>query len=544
MRRGATQGRINNLQFSVRDTGIGISQEKRRTIFREFEQADSSTTRRYGGTGLGLAISSRLVELMGGRIWVESVPRRGSTFHFTTRMEVGSEQGLAKTLPVSLGGSPVLIVDDNQTNRLILEEMVTNWGMVPVQAASVQEAQELLEAATAERRFRLVLSDVNMPDVDGFQFAEWIRARMELSQLPVILLTSGARMGDQHRREQLGIAASLMKPIKQSELYNTIVRVLGVTPTQQPSEKPAAAEQERPLRVLLAEDSLFNQRLAVTLLEKRGHQVTLAQTGRAAVEAFERETFDVILMDVQMPELDGLEATEQIRRREQDDGLPRTPIIAMTAHALKGDREHCLDIGMDEYVSKPIDPEQLFATMGRIVPPLEEGIVLDFEEEPESPGLEDATDDQNAPAESLADASPSADDSGERSTLDSEVGESGTLDYGDVVDFEAAKTRVGGRMETVKTLALILRQECPKLLQQLAAAMQAEDAKEMRRAAHTIKGSSGHFLAQRVVAAAKKLEEMGERAEFTDAAAAFTDLEQEVACLCDAIDSTFGSRSP
>ena len=507
VRCGATKGQNTNLHFAVRDTGIGISQEKCRTIFREFEQADTSTTRRYGGTGLGLAISSKLVDLMGGRIWVESVPRRGSTFHFTVAMNLGDQKELPRTIPVALDGSRVLIVDDNETNRLILEEMVSNWGMVPVQADGVETARQLLDAASGKmEQFRLVLSDVNMPDTDGFQFTEWIRNHDVLSATPVILLTSGGRMGDQARRDQLDVAANLMKPVKQSELYNTIIRVLGVTVPARMQHAPAAATETRPLKILLAEDSVFNQKLAVTLLEKRGHSVTVVVTGRQAVEFAERETFDIILMDVQMPEMDGLEATQAIRARERESGCQPTPIIAMTAHALKGDRENCLDIGMDEYVSKPIDPVQLFNAIETLVGDREDGFVLDFAAEAELNEEEDSlvTDDK-------------------------------------IVDFEAAKTRVGGRMETVKTLALILLQECPKLMGQLQDAIEQQNAKEVRRTAHTLKGSSSHFLALRVVEAAQVLENYGECEEFDKAPEAYGRLQVEVDRLTQVIEETFAN---
>lgn len=509
VRRGATMGRTTNLQFSVRDTGIGISKEKCRTIFREFEQADSSTTRRYGGTGLGLAISSRLVELMEGRIWVESVPRRGSTFHFTTRMKLGDELDMKRVLPGMVSGSRVLIVDDNETNRLILDEMVTSWGMVPEQACSVDEARQLLTTATQQqRRFRLILSDVNMPDEDGFAFTQWIRNTSAIAATPVILLTSGGRMGDQQRRRQLGVAAHLMKPVKQSELYENIIRALGVTRADDVDRTSGAdiADSTPPLEILLAEDSVFNQRLAVTLLEKRGHTVTIANTGRQAVELSAEKAFDLILMDVQMPEMDGLEATQRIRDREQRQHGDRTPIVAMTAHALKGDRENCLDRGMDDYISKPIDQDQLFRTIAQFAgEPRAEADIQAVVETPE------------AQHESASSAEVVA----------------------DVVDLEAAKARVGGRKETVKTLALILVQECPKLLGQLDEAIQTRNAKEMRRAAHTIKGSSSHFLAKYVVSAAEVLEGFGERAEFEEAPQAYETLAHEVARMTQAIKTNF-----
>ena len=429
---------------------------------------------------------------------------------------------------MAIQGSRVLIVDDHETNRVILEEMATNWGMECVQADTVESAQRALHAAKeVGSPFRLVLSDVNMPGVDGFDFAEWIRAHIELADLPIILLTSGGRMGDIQRRDELGIAAHLMKPVKQSELYNAVVRALGVATPSEESESAPAPVMTRPLSVLLAEDSHFNQKLAVTLLERKGHTVTVASTGRQAVERFTEQEFDVVLMDVQMPEMDGLEATVQIRELECASGTPRTPIIAMTAHALKGDRENCLDMGMDEYVSKPIDPAQLFAAIEHLVRDSEDEVVLAFDEEAE---LQLAAEPEEAARPE--DAGDEPDDSN-----DVEVGES-VADG--VVDFDAAKERVGGRMETVKTLALILLGECPKLMGQLREAIDGQHAKEMRRAAHTIKGSSSHFLAKHVVAAAEVLERLGEQASFDDAEEAYAKLETEVDRMTGVIKATFG----
>jgi len=360
------------LHFSVTDTGIGIPGDKLGSIFEEFQQVDSSTTRTYGGTGLGLAISSRLVELMGGRIWVESELGEGSTFHFTARFDVAEDDlQLARLQTELVADLSVLIVDDNATNRRILRDMLLNWGMHPVVASSAREALQITKAAQARRDpIRLLLSDVNMPEVNGFTLAEWIRADPSLDQMLIIMLTSGGREGDGDRREKLKISTRLMKPLKQSELFDAIVTTLGVDAMRLVVRDPEPATPTittRPLRILLAEDNLANQKLAGGVLSKLGHQVSIAGTGRAALAAWETEPFDVILMDVQMPEMDGLEATKALRTLEQRQG-GHVPIIAMTAHAMSGDRERCIEAGMDEYLSKPIRArqiaEKLFAMFG------------------------------------------------------------------------------------------------------------------------------------------------------------------------------------
>jgi CheY-like chemotaxis protein len=354
---------VAQLCFEIRDTGVGIPEEKLDQIFAEFEQADTSTTREYGGTGLGLSISSRLVELMGGRIQVESVVGQGSRFYFTLPLRV-AEEGPA---PVErdrdvLRGVPILIVDDNATNRRIQRETVQGWSMNACEADSGPAAVSLLRDMHSRSELpRVVLSDVHMPNMDGFMLADEIRRTFAKDSIALILLTSGGAIRTQSQLAAVGVDALLTKPVKQSELLDILLRAVGPIVKASPSPaKPCESEPcsgssptSGPLRVLLAEDGLANQKLAIGLLEKWGHQVTVATDGMAAVTAWETGGFDLILMDIQMPELDGIAATEIIRQRERALGR-RMPIIAMTAHALSGDRQRCLDAGMDGYISKPV----------------------------------------------------------------------------------------------------------------------------------------------------------------------------------------------
>jgi signal transduction histidine kinase/CheY-like chemotaxis protein len=365
------------LHFAVRDTGVGIPLEKHQTIFEVFTQADSSMTRKYGGTGLGLAISSRLVSLMGGRIWVESNVGRGSTFHFTVRfrMQKISSRKYAPVGAETLRDLAVLIVDDNATNRRILQEMVLVWQMKPTLAESGPEALTLLERAnTRGSPFALLLMDAQMPGMDGFSVAERIKQDARLASSVVIMLTSAGLRGDAARCRELGIKAYLTKPIKRSDLLQAIKVVLvSQTVTE---ENPSVVtihslrEGRGRLRILLVEDNRVNQAVAIRLLEKRGHEVVVAGNGRAALDALEKQTFDLVLMDVQMPEMDGLQATAAIREGELKSGK-HMPIIAMTAHAMAGDKERCLDAGMDGYVSKPLRIEDLFSTIEEVlsIPP-------------------------------------------------------------------------------------------------------------------------------------------------------------------------------
>jgi signal transduction histidine kinase/DNA-binding response OmpR family regulator len=358
------------LHFVVLDTGMGIAPEKQSLIFEAFSQADGSTARKFGGTGLGLTISSRIVELMGGKIWVESALEQGSAFHFTASFGVGKQVGkrLPLAAPASLAGLGALVVDDNATNRRILAEMLSRLGMRTKQAESGMAALQCLKQG--EGPFAVILTDLNMPEMDGFALMDQMRRSPELAaKAKVIMLSSAGQRGDADRSLELGVATFLTKPVSQTELLETIVRVLS---TAGPKPEPAvpivrqAIEKNKKLRVLLVEDNSVNQKLAARLLEKRGHHVTVTANGLEALGALDRENFDVVFMDVQMPEMDGIAATAAIRLREHGTNS-HLPIIAMTAHAMQGDRERCLAAGMDDYISKPINSSELTELLERFL---------------------------------------------------------------------------------------------------------------------------------------------------------------------------------
>ena len=368
------------LGFAVRDTGIGIPADQQKRIFQAFTQADGSMTRTCGGSGLGLAICSRLTELMGGTIRLESKPGIGSTFSFELRLLLQKEPAAKPSLDASmLRGLAVLIVDDNATNRMILKELATKWEMKPTLCESGEEALTLLEYAHSQGTpFPLMLLDSQMPGMSGFDVAERLREKPQLGYAMVIMLTSAGMRGEGARCRALGIRAYLPKPARRADLLEAMKLILN-TPTSDGSARRSneaaglvtvhtLRERRTQLRVLVAEDNSVNQTLARRLLEKRGHIVVIAENGRAALDAMEHDAFDLILMDVQMPVLGGLEAAASIRERERVSGCAaRIPIIALTANAMAGDRERCIEAGMDEYLTKPIQARDLFATMERVM---------------------------------------------------------------------------------------------------------------------------------------------------------------------------------
>jgi PAS domain S-box-containing protein len=482
------------LRFTVRDTGIGIPPEKQARIFAAFEQADTSTSRQYGGTGLGLSISARLVDMMGGRIWVESAVGRGSTFHFTARLGVQKEPaaGPARAPADALCGLPVLVVDDNATNRQILREMLAIWGMRPTAVDGGAAAlAELRQAAASGAPFRLVLLDAMMPQMDGLTLARHVRAEPALAEAALMLLSSAGRPEDAARSRELGLGACLTKPVKPSELLDAILLALGrLAPDR---ERPRAAlvpagEPGPSLHVLLAEDNAVNQMLAVTLLEKAGHRVVVAASGQEALQELERSAFDVVLMDVQMPEMDGFEATACLRQRERLTGR-HVPVIAMTAHAMKGDRERCLEAGMDGYVAKPIQPRELFQALAAVIP--------NAASAPEEPG---------------------------------QAGDG-------AFDRAALLARLGGREDRLRKLARTFLDESARLLAEMDAAITSGDAGRLKRAAHSLKGSVGIFGAPEASAASGRLEFLGKEQDLAGAREVFAELEAALARLRPALEA-------
>lgn len=512
------------LIVKVRDTGIGMSEEACEKVFEEFQQADTSTTRRYGGTGLGLTISSRLVEMMGGAIGVKSKIDQGSEFYFTVSFELGNESDL-KRLPVIVGGTHVLIVDDNKTNRLILKEMLHNWGMVPVTCASPEPALALLrEQSDKGTPFQLVLSDVQMPDIDGFMMAEQIRGAEEaIRDVPIIMLTSATRVGDVKDRERLKIDGCIMKPVTQSELFNLIVDVMGLSTNghhlkkSQP-EKPTTISIDRTLNVLLAEDNKVNQTLAISMLQKQGHHVDVADNGKEAVTMVANGTYDLVLMDVQMPIMDGLDATRAIRAREGNDGGHQL-IVAMTAHAMKGDRELCIDAGMDDYLSKPIRMKEFSEKLKALFDPAEET-------SPPSPQKQEPVSQTSLLPQPMDEPLIELD--------------TGLRPSDGHVDWELAAKATGNDDDLLRDLIKIFLDELPDLLEKLSDAVDANDAGGVKKVAHKVKGSVLFLNTKQPFECASKIEQMGANDDLADGENVMTELKEHFNALAQELSTFLG----
>ena len=453
----------DGLHLIVRDTGIGIPADKRDAIFEAFAQADSSHSRRYGGTGLGLAISHRLVTLMGGKLWVESQVGQGSEFHIALPLPAGAP--VKRTIPDFLRGLSALVVDDNLTNRRVVAGMLTSFGMKADSAETALRGRSALEvAASAGDPYRLVIIDGEMPEMDGFQLAEIIKKNPSLAGATVIMLTCGLRQPEQIARcRELGVQAYLIKPIRRSELLKEIVRVLSPEPAAAASGQsvPGPKASKPRLHLLAAEDNRVNQRLLVRLLEKEGHAVTVAEDGEAAVALSYEQKFNAIFMDVQMPKMDGMQATRIIRARERGSG-EHVPIIALTAHAMKGDREKCLDAGMDMYIAKPLNQRELFDALEKFSRPGE-----------------------FAPPAALPDEPA-------------------------IMDVSQAMERTGGDRALLSELCEVFLQESPTLLEQLSRSIREHEAEHVRRIAHRLKTSAGTIGGVRAYEAAMAVEQMAD----------------------------------
>ncbi|MDS4029264.1 MAG: response regulator [Candidatus Contendobacter sp.] len=517
------------LRFEIQDTGIGIALEAQARIFDSFTQADGSTTRHYGGTGLGLTITRRLVRLMGGDIGVDSALGAGSRFWFT--LPLSQRMGSARPFWAAWAdwwGLRVLLVDDNATNREILRRQLMVWGLANDEAETGPQAlARLRDAAQAGQPYDLALVDMRMPEMDGFELARQIRADPALAKLRLALLSSngGELLAEQAARA--GMQALLHKPVRQAELYDTLCRLLGraIEPvSQRPASSPVRSSRFAG-RVLIAEDNPVNQEMVLAMLETLGCQAEVAANGQAAVEAVTRTRYDLILMDCQMPILDGFAATTAIRHWEQAEGRPRLPIVALTANVVKGFREACLAAGMDDYLSKPFEQEQLIAVLGRWLPVGESTV-------PTPAALSPPISPPPISAEIVAPAEPAFPTAPDptppplaRSALDQ----------------IRALQRPGAPDLLSKIIGLYL-ESAPKLLQKMREAVAVEDSEALRQAAHSLKSSSANLGAIQLAAACKKLEQEGRERQWVDSAELLRELEIRYQQAQDALD--LERRSP
>ncbi len=503
------------IKFTVADTGIGIPQDKQLSIFSPFTQADSSTTRKYGGTGLGLTISARIVGMMGGRIWLDSEVGRGTQFHFTARLKVGSN-GAEADVPApleTLNGLRILIVDDNKTNRQILQGLLTRWGAHPTCTESADHALSDLDSARkAQEPYQLVLTDMHMPDMDGFGLVQEIRRRPEILPLTVVMLTSAGHAGDAERCRELGIQAYLYKPVRKQELLSAILRALGHPQTASPSlaAMPGGRlAQPKGLHILLAEDNRTNQTVAMRMLQKLGHSSVVANNGIEVLSLLTKNRFDVVLMDIQMPEMDGLSTTMKIRESERETRM-HLPIIAMTAHAMKGDRERCIEAGMDGYVSKPISSQELEEALAAALLVRGETKSGAHIEPDHEPNQEDAV--------------------------------PPTVPGGIVWNMADTLERLGGDEKLLHEVLEIFLEDVPKHMATLRRAIAEGNAAGVEGAAHTLKGELGYLGISEVSRKAREMEEFGQKSDLRLAEGLYATFESELSEVLISMRRTLGAK--